>query len=91
VDDATVAAMLTALKLAGDHVAVVFDRPILLGDGGEGLPAFGMGGDRLVEQLIDLVETIELPQALDGGGELFRDVVRGICGRRVVGREQSSA
>ena len=55
-NDSTAAAMLAALKLAGDHVAVVLDLLVLAGDGGEGVPNLGMGGNGPVGKGVDFVD-----------------------------------
>ena len=59
------AAMLAALKLAGDHEAVVFDVEVRLRDGRQQPPIVRMGGDGRFAELVDLVDAVELLQAGD--------------------------
>ena len=53
---------------------------------GKDLPALRMGGDRLLEQRVDFIEAVELPQTLNRGGQLLVDR----CGGRIGGEEPAA-
>ena len=77
-DDAAAAAMLAAVKLAGDHVAVVLDVDVRLATAASACQLFAWAATVCSEQLVDFVDAIELLQSTEPRVDRSSSIVRGV-------------
>lgn len=68
------AAIVAAMKFAGDHEAIVIDRDVRLRDGREQPPIFLVRGDRFLAELVNFIGAIELRQASNCDVECLHQV-----------------